>query len=899
MTSTQEWRRRLDKLSELKDHLTSINPGLEDQADRLLRGLYDMYGKISKLDSELGSTSGVSVLKKRKIQSSIESGLGELENEFMKTVRDLGDLMRKEQKAVLEVLPQLQGIKPKEAKALVGIKFPSIAAGDMKDFEALSSYGETFSKSYTKLHQGLAREVQDTLDENKRTLETYERHVTIDRSKVTTTASVESVAGSTIPELIIVSDKLKSETTFLDGRKDEVRRMIGVSLISEVESLQASSDTAARLGLELPIDFSKQLRTLARDAAKATDLTSLISLETQLQASMLKLANMIRDKIINIKHEVTTKIVEGGIPTTADVIPEAPHLASDEEDIANLLAAYQRMVEWSGQVQVGLKDTIEEVLEDIERATEHPEDAGIKDIVAVREFLAEARKTLKKGEVDDMIKVYLRGRSMQEEHKKNITDKIRSYLSRFNELATSADRVLDYAQLSKKAPKVEELEGGIVHLLQSLTSLKEAVESGVATFRDACQQEIDAINEDLQTIKPVYAEIFMPIVVDLEEGSGRIAKMDEFAELRSEMRSIKDSILVKAKDALENLRYRLGVKIRLAGAKLMGAGVAIPKEVQEAISELNNVGVAAENVFSLPAIARKMIELYEKNITDKIIGALTGEAQELVKSFEQATTIGVDLSKEMKTLEKILKDPPDELEDAADAFDKMRALTTSDSVQKKIKERANEANSQLEEAIGIFEAQGLSDFVSRLRTLLEKVPEQLERGTTHVNEALEVCLTLATVQQEMLGVIKDIAKKDKEQHMKDLKDKSQRYSTIETVFEKHPDDFSKVIYPVSRIVELEGLLDEADMLDKAIAYFNELKELRTGWVSKAEKMDDWHKTLRMYLTGFSPAASTEDRDKFIEDAVKKIRETFSKEDISTYLSWAIRVLAETMVGSRT
>ncbi len=897
MTS-QEWRRRLDRLSEVKDHITSINTKLEEQLDRQVRALYDLYAKITKIEADLGGISGVSVLKKRKLQSTLEKSGTTLETELMKTIRDFADILRKEQRALMDVIPTLQAMRPKEAKALASVKFPSIGAGDMDDFEALSSFSATLASKFTALHQSLIREVQEKLDENKGTLETYERHITIDRSKVTTTASVESVAGTSLTELVSVMEKLKSETEFLDGRSDEVRRMISVALMTEVESLQASSDTASRLGLDLPMDFTKQLRALARDATNATDLTTLVSLENQLQTARFKLANMLRDKIINIKHEVTTKIVEGGIPTTSDVIPEAPTLASDEEDVTDLLVEYQRMVEWSGQVKVALNDTIEEVLEDIERATEHPEETGIKDIVTVRQFLADARKELKKSEVDAMIRVYLQAKKMQEEHKKFITDQIRSYLARFNELATSADRVLDYAQLSKKAPKIDDLEGGIVYLLQSLSSLKQAVESGVATFREACEQEIEAIIEDLQTIKPAYAEIFMPIIAKLEEGSARIGTMDEFAEIRSEMRSIKDGILVSAKDSLENLRYRLGVKIRLAGAKLMGVGVTIPAEVQEAISELNNVGVAAETVFSLPAIARKMIELYEKKITDKIIESLIGEASELVKSFQQATTIGVDLGAEMKTLQKIVDNPPDELEEAADAFDSMRSLTTSKQVQNKIRERADEAHRQLLEAIDIFEQQGMADFVTRLRVLLDKVPEQLAQGSTDVGEALEVCLTLATVQNEMLGVIKEIAKKDKDSHDKEIKKKSKYYATVEKVYEEHPDEFSELIFNVKRMKELEALLEAAEMLDKAIGYFNELKELRVGWIDKTQSMDDWHKTLKMYLAGFSPAASSDDRDKFLDGAVKKIRDTFSKEDISTYLSWAIRVLAEAMIQKR-
>jgi uncharacterized phage infection (PIP) family protein YhgE len=293
-----------------------------------------------------------------------------------------------------------------------------------------------------------------------------------------------------------------------------------------------------------------------------------------------------------------------------------------------------------------------------------------------------------------------------------------------------------------------------------------------------------------------------------------------------------------------------------------------------------------------------MIELYEKKITATIIESLLDEVKQLVSSFERAQTIGLDLKKELKTLKTLEESPPEELEDAADAFDKLTSLTTSTKVHKRIKDRADTAYVQIKDALQIFEDQGMSQFVERLKVLLDKVPSQLEDTTTNVNEALDVCLTLASIQDEMLGVIKEIARKDAEAHEKEVAEKSKYYSTIDRVFEKHPDDFSKLIYPLKKMRELEKGLAEATVLDTAISNFNELKELRTGWIEKIEKMDDWHKTLRMFITGFSPSESPEERDKFLDDAVKKIKETFSKEDISSYLTWAIRELAQAMVEKR-
>ncbi len=891
--NTHEWRRQLDRVSDIKLHLTAVNPSFSEQTDRIVRHLQDVFAVLTKTESELSTAS---MLKKRKLQQLFEKVNSELEQDYMKAVRDLADIFRKEHREVIALLPKLQEIRPNEASAIANIGFPSIAAGDQKDAQALAEFADAFSKKYIAIRQDVARDIKTLLDENKRIVETYERHVTIDRSEVAATVSNEDVSNKTLQDLLILGSKLRTERQYLDTRKDEVSRMLSVRLVSDIESLQTSVETAARLGLDLPMDFSQKLRVLAREASGVTNLTTLVSLEGQVDSATQQMISILKDKIINMKHEVTQKIVAGGIPTTSTIIPIAPVMNVDNMDLATLLASYSKMMEWAGQVRLALRDQVEEIIDELEVATDAPDDTGIKDVLATRQFLADARAALSKGEIDTLVQLYLRASSMRDSAKAHVIDKIKTYLARFNELATSADRVLDYAQLSKKAPKVEELEGGIVFLLQSLGSLRGAVESGVATFRNACLQEIEAIVEDLQTIKPAYAEIFMPIVVELEDSTDRLKKIDEFGAIRLEMKSIKDGILVKSKEALENLRYRLGVKIRLAAAKLMGAGVEIPAEVQQGISELNSIGVAAETVFTLPAIARKMIEVYEQKISAKVIALLQSEASKLHKSLKQAEKIGVEVSKEIAILDEILSRPPQELEEAAEAFDRLMALTTSQSLHTKIKSRVQQSYGQLKGALGLFEAQGMSEFVSRLKTLIEQVPAKIEHESKHIYEALDVCLTLASIQEEMITVIKGMANKDRESHEKALRERSKYYSTIERVYSKHPKDFSRLIYDIDKMKNLENELAQAKFLDDALRYFNELKAMRNAWVERAEKMDDWHKSLRMFLTGYSPTASHDAREKFLEEAIKKIRDTYSREDISSYMTWAIREIAISMGG---
>ncbi len=892
---SRKWRRELDRLSEIKGMLVTIDPALDEQTDRIMNQLYDVFARLTRAENELASAG---FMKRRKLQSVVKKANSDLEEDFMRAVRELGELFRKEHREISTLLPKLTALRPIEAKALSTVAFPSIGAGDFSDAESLYDFAGKFTKRYSLLHQEITRMVKNLLDENKGMVDTYERHVTIDRGEVSTSVATEDVTSLSLRELLILHEKLLKEREYLDSRKDEVSRMLATSLLSEVEALQASVSTASRFGLDLPVDFTHKLRLLAREASSATDLTTLLTLEAQLRTAESQMANMLRDRIINVKHEVTTRIVDGGIPTSADIIPPAPVLELETDDIATLLSAYQRMMEWQGQVRIALKDKVEELLEELNRASDVPKDTGITDVVGLRKFIADSRAKLDSAQIDELVRIYTTAKGIHEKAVKFVTDKIREYIARFNELATSADRVLDYAQLSKKAPKVEELQGSIVYLLESLNRLREAVDSGVATFRDACLQEIDAIIQDLQTIKPAYAEIFVPITRDLEEGADRIKTLNDFAQIRGEMRAIKDGILVKAKEALENLRYRLGVKIRLAAAKLMGAGFEIPKEAQEAIAELNSIGVAADNVFSLPTIARKMVELYERKISKTVIDTLIEKIEELINSFEKAKDIGVEVDSELETLYAIRDNPPRDLEEAAEAFDKIMQMTTSERLHEKIKERANQAYVQIGGALSIFERLGMSEFVGRLKTLLEEVPQQLEHQSKHINEALEVCLTLASVQNEMLTVIKGVAEKESQRFEQRLRNASNYYSTIERVIEKYPKDFSRLVFPVERIQQLEQQMRETTDLEEALQVFEMLQELREEWLHQVEKMDDWHKSLRMYMTGFSPTMSADAREKFIEEQVKKIRETFSREDISSYLSWALREIAETMTRAR-
>ena len=131
---SNKWRRELDRLSETKGMLVSLNPGLEEQTAHQVRQLYEVFANFTKAENELG-TSGI--LKKRKVQAQLEKIDSDLEDMFMRIVRDFAELFRKEHRDIMATLPKLQEIKPAEAKAIASIS--AVPKASVRDGKAKTS----------------------------------------------------------------------------------------------------------------------------------------------------------------------------------------------------------------------------------------------------------------------------------------------------------------------------------------------------------------------------------------------------------------------------------------------------------------------------------------------------------------------------------------------------------------------------------------------------------------------------------------------------------------------------------------------------------------------------------------------------------------------------------------
>jgi hypothetical protein len=171
-------------------------------------------------------------------------------------------------------------------------------------------------------------------------------------------------------------------------------------------------------------------------------------------------------------------------------------------------------------------------------------------------------------------------------------------------------------------------------------------------------------------------------------------------------------------------------------------------------------------------------------------------------------------------------------------------------------------------------------------------------NTESVTMMLEICLALLEAQKSVLDIMRNMEQKTSAAYEVLLENTSEYYSTIKRVYAARPRDFSKLIFPLATIESLRERLINVTSLSEAIDLFTTLRRLESQWLDRLKQLDEWHKALRVYLADFNPAAPKADRTRALDDIEKRIRETYTSEDVASYLSWAARELAALMSEKR-
>jgi len=299
------------------------------ELDELIRGYFELSSEIEKL--------GIfSFMKKKKlkekqqkiletISATIPTTLRSILNDVKPFINRLNELYEKASPIVkdkVKYTPMTLSTLPSDPIALV---------------EYIHNVVNTAVESQNQLRNALLSIVQDLWKSNNLKFNIYRKYIALDADKVRLSSS-EIVESEDIDTLIDFYYKLKKEEEFLDALKMQVRISFQEVLKSRLENLEAYLGMIEGLGIIIKSSIKSKIESLRNSLKEPRELSSLQSLEKEINELEEVIKDDLRREIIKLKNETISATEK--IPN----LPPEPEIIG--ESIAKLIEGYQAIRTW-------------------------------------------------------------------------------------------------------------------------------------------------------------------------------------------------------------------------------------------------------------------------------------------------------------------------------------------------------------------------------------------------------------------------------------------------------------------------------------------------------------------------------------------------------------------------
>jgi len=853
---------------------------LEDVGRELLT--LEGFDRDAKTSFSLG-------LKKRRLAKQIDAGLPEIQDGLQRALRLHIEILRTYMTELEELKATIMTFDLKLGRDLNRLSFPSTQGGFAVVLPVISRFVSNLEGISKQLREALLKQANDMLERNKALIKTYDRFVGIDTSDVSISAERDTVEVNTIPDLFEIRKTLREEHEYLTSRRGEVVDTLRAKLQSSIESSLALLETARGLELNVPMAISTSLDAINKQLEDESNLTTLLGLVQQYDGQVLKASSEVRRQLLEFAHSLNRTLAQANISNEATFLPPLPPEVPKEADLATLIGSYERLQAYSTNVETAIRAETMRILDDLTRAVKRKVLPTTEDLDS---FVTSSSKKIRKGDLGTLVKVYSDvAARIIDEHGKLLAE-IREQEALLTRISETATTILDKTTMGAAPAPVRSTDIAFPELVEAYARLQKHSENRIDLFRKAWERELNALLAEIQVIKPTYRESFKTMEEFLESAIKQIRNSQSFEEIEAVAREAQGDALYKAQDAIENLKYRLDLKLRLAVSKLLGMNLTIPSEVQAAIQELTGIVPASETYEEAIRKAHHIVELFEK----RIVGYFNQTLNEQIKAFSEltsiSTTLGIKTDSYVKESVKLQEKLPANIEELPDRFDELGALLTEPKLLKDIRAKANEVWNNLNSVTDLLERHGQAEIVGKLKALLARVPDTL--AAEQVTVVLEISMALVEAQKSVLDILRNMEAKTASAFEQLLENTTEYYSTIKRVYASRPRDFSQMIFPLETLQTMRDKLDNVESLPEAIDIFTTVRSLEDQWLDRIKQLDDWHKALRIFLADYNPASPKAERNRQLNEIEKRIRETYTSEDTASYLSWAARELAAVM-----
>jgi DNA-binding ferritin-like protein len=891
-TSLEELRKYYSMFKDIGSKIRSILGTLPAEVETLIGDIDRELTALEGFDHDAKTTWSLHP-KRRRLQKQIDEGIPKLEDSLAKALQLFVELLRNHLDELAEIKAELLAFDLKLGRDLGALSIPSTKGSFKVVLPVLARFVTNFEKLVKTIRASVIKQANESLDQNRALIKTYDRFVGIDTSDVSLSAEREVITEVSIPELFKVRDVLRTENEYLTSRRGEVVEALQSKLKTSVETSLSILETAKSLGLKVPAAISTQLKDLMKRTSASANLTALLGLVQKYDGQILKASSEVRSQILEAGHILNRILADANISLDASFLPKPLPEVGPDADLATLITSFERFQAYQTNVETAIRSETMKIIDELTRAAKRKVLPSTKDL---NKFIKSNLDKIEKASLKDLVGIYSSVSSRMIDENGNLLAGLRAQEALLTRISETASTILDKTALGAAPAPVETANLSFSDLVEAYARFQKHVENRIDLFRKAWERELNALLAEIQVIKPTYRESFKTMEDFLQSAIELIRKSTNFEEIETVALEAQGDALYKAQDAIENLKYRLDLKLRLAVSKLLGMGLAIPAEVQAAIQELGTIAPASETYEEAIRKSHAIVDLFER----RIVGYFNQTLNEQIKAFSDLMTVSASLGiktdtfmKELVTLQEKL---PANIEDLPDRFDELRDFLMSPQLLKDIRMKANEVWGNLNSVTKLLEQHGQAEIVTKLKTLLARVPEEL--STESVTTVLEICLALLEAQKSVMDVIRNLEQKTSAAFEEHLEKTAEYYSTIRRVYLARTREFSKTVFPLQTVENLRQRMTTIVSLPEAIDLFTTIRRLESQWEEKLVEIDEWHKALRVFLADYNPGAPKAERNRQLDEIEKRIRDTYTREDTASYLSWAARELAAAMSEKR-
>jgi len=699
---------------------------------------------------------------------------------------------------------------------------------------------------------------------------TYRKYLSFDVDKVPLSA-LDSFVAEDLDNLIRSYAQLKEEAKYLDALKSKVRESFQAVLLSRLNNLEAYIATIEQQGIPVEAPIRAKLNSLRKTLTEEVDLSMLQSLEKEVNELEDRIRAQLKRAILTLRNQTISESQD--IPD----LPPAPVISG--ESIDKLIETYQETKTWRSRVLNSVLVSINETLKVLEANINNLDPPLNQEITGI--VMETKDKIASVATLPEAISIYKNLKASLDKWKSTIVSEITNLYAEYNSTLKLIREVLTHIppELNIRVPENPVAED-FASLVATLSNIKSKIEQRDAVFRNALISELESIKNKILDIMLPYRDQFSSIVELIDTTIARIRQSRNTEEIRINFLRTKAEAEKEISNIIQDIREKMLLKTRLALAKLPN-----PPDLSEPLNEIQRAKIRTD---APDETIKQIVTIYSLKIISTLKDTLFRLINDFLEVLEKVEIFGVIRQPEKERLENLLEtlNKTEDLEKIGDVGREFRNIITSPELVTALKNWINIMTTQMARALSSFRPDIAE--VDTIKTLISESKSvdvtDVESFTTTANKIIKVWDLVRTyiVKLEELEYEKFLESAHSYEH----------YDLIEKIYERHKKEFSEQIYPLLSLEELREKFKET-VTPEIVDFLTEIRRLEAGWLSKLKEIEKWHKVTRVLLSGFDFSLPLQERKSKLKEIKKKIKKTYTRSDVATYLTWLVEYLVET------